>query len=582
MIDINKILKEKYNILPDTKLSIKYLLLTKILKRVLFIDRLNSFIVQNSHLDAKNFINEFFDYLNFTFTISNKDIQKIPAEGKFIIVSNHPIGSLDGLSLLKAVLDVRNDVKILANELLYSIEELRPLLIPLKLDSKSFQKTSIELILKHLGNDSPLIIFPAAEVSRLKWFTIADSKWHKGAIYFARKFNAPILPVFISAKNSILFYIVSIINKRFSIVLLPYELFNKRNKTINIKVGDLIPNKAFSSSLINDVYQTKLLKKHVYSLGRNGKNIYLTEKNIILPLDKKVLKDELNKSDILGITKEDMKLILTNKRDSPNVLSEIARLRELTFRKVGEGTGKRLDLDTFDDHYSHLVLWDDKNLEIVGSYRIGNGSNILNNKGVEGFYTSTLFTFSENFINEYIPKSIELGRSFIQKKYWNSHALNYLWQGIGAYLYNNSSIQYLFGGVSISNSYPQSARELIVFYFSKWFPPNNQYAISKNRMILTSAKIDYYNSIFNSGTAKNDYKILKGMLKPYGFSVPILYKHYSELCDENGIAFLDFGIDPAFENCVDGLILVNTALIKEEKKKKFIKSFDRELNNAAI
>jgi len=208
----------------------------------------------------------------------------------------------------------------------------------------------------------------------------------------------------------------------------------------------------------------------------------------------------------------------------------------------------------------------------VGSYRIGTGENIISNYGREGFYTSTLFNFSEEFVNDYLYDSIELGRSFIQKKYWNTNALNYLWQGIGTYLARNTSVKYLFGGVSISNSYPESAKELIVYYFNKWYADQMNLAHSKNRFSINTVRQTEYSRIFSGMKPKEDYRILKNMLKPYGFTVPVLYKHYSDLCEENGVKFLDFGVDPDFENCVDGLILVQVDQIKEGKKQKFIKT----------
>jgi len=230
-------------------------------------------------------------------------------------------------------------------------------------------------------------------------------------------------------------------------LLLAYELFNKKNKTIHIKIGDLIPAKVFTSSFIDDSYQTKLLKKHVYLIGKNHKGIYVTEKNVIHPIDRKSIKRELNYAQLLGITKDKMRIYLTSKDESPQSIYEIARLRELTFRKVGEGTGKKFDLDRYDSYYSHLIVWDEKELDILGAYRIGQGDYIYNKYGKDGFYTSTLFDFSNNFSMNYLDNSIELGRSFIQKKYWNTNALYYLWQGIGAFLANNESVKFMFGGV---------------------------------------------------------------------------------------------------------------------------------------
>ncbi len=552
------------------------------LKKILYINQINSFINEHDHYGPKQFINELFDHLNFSFLISNSDIQKIPSEGKLICVANHPIGSLDSLSLLKAVLEIRSDVKIVANEILVNIDNLKPHLLPFRLDSKQMQRDNISSIHEALNKDFALIFFPAAEVSRLKWCRITDSKWHKGAIFFAKQHNVPILPVFIGARNSLLFYFASLLNKKLSTLLLAHELFNKKNKTIHIKIGDVIPAKAFSSSYINDIYQAKLLKKHVYQIGNNRKVIYTTEKNVIHPIERKIIKGELNNATLLGFTKDGMKIFLTTKHESPQIVNEIARLRELTFRKVGEGTGKRMDLDKFDNYYSHLVVWNEHELDIVGAYRLGIGNSILEKYGKDGFYTSTLFDYSADFINNYLPNSIELGRSFVQKQYWNTNALNYLWQGIGAFLSNYPSVKYLFGGVSISNNYTEYVKELITFYFEKWYSDDSKLVSSKRKFIITKTNQNEYKELFTSTTAKEDYKILKKIIKPLGFSIPILYKHYADLCEEKGVKFLDFGVDPDFENCIDGLILVDVSLIKEEKREKFIKSnFQTDLKESA-
>jgi putative hemolysin len=571
-IDLNTILSKRFETYFAGKPIIIRNAIYGLLKRILYINKINDLIEKYGHLDTKQFIAELFEEMNFSYIISNRDLDKIPSEGRVICVANHPIGSLDGLALLKAFLEVRSDVKIIANDLLCNVEFIKSYLLPINLESVSAQKKNILSIINALENEFAVIIFPAAEVSRLKWIYVSDNKWNKGAVRFAKKFNAPILPIFINAKNSFLFYAVSIINKKLSMFLLTHELFNKKNKTISIKIGDMIPAKAFSSSMINDTIQSRLLRKHVYKLGYNGKPVYITEKNVIRPVDRKAIKRELSRADLINITKDGKRIYLTSKNESPETVNEVARLRELTFRKVGEGTGKMLDLDKYDDYYFHLVVWDDDDLELVGAYRIGVGKIINSRFGIKGLYTSTNFDFTNEFIHTYLDSSIELGRSFVQKKYWNSNTLNYLWKGIGAYLQNYPSIKYMFGGVSISSNYPVFAVEAMVFYFTKWFPSQTELAKSRKKFLISDIKNEELSQTFAGRNAKEDYKILKNILHPVGYSIPILYKHYSDLCDDNGVRFLDFGIDPDFENCVDGLLLVDVNLIKEEKKQKYIYS----------
>ncbi len=572
-IDIEIIFNDKFKDSFLNKSIILKKLVYKLLNLILYIDTINKIVDKLKDKKGVEFIDELFEELNFSYSVSNKDIKKIPSEGRIICVSNHPIGSLDGLALLKTISDIRQDVQIVVNDVLGEIENLQDLIIPFNIFQTSINKESIIAIGKALETEKAVIIFPAGEVSRLKLFSVKDSKWNNGALHFAKKYNAPVLPVFIEAKNSALFYIVSTMYKKFSTLLLVHELFNKKNKTITIKIGDQIPAKAFTSNVINIKIQSKLLKAHVYGLNKNSKGIFVTEKNIIHPVDRKSIKKELKQALLLGVTPDNKKIILTTKKESPQTLIEIARLRELTFRKVGEGTGKKLDLDIYDDYYNHLIVWDENELEIIGAYRIGNGKELLNLNGVDSFYTSTLFNFDESFVKSIMPKSIELGRSFVQRKYWNTNALYYLWLGIGAYLANFPEIKYLFGGVSISNNYPDFAKTMIVYFYSKWFKDYDNYSQSKNKYKISFASVNELINVFDGTTYSEDYRILKQMLKPYGLTVPILYKHYAELCEQEGIRFMDFGVDPDFENCIDGLILVDVTKIKEEKKERFINCF---------
>ncbi len=569
-IDLRKIIPAKFDAGFLKKPYAYQKLVLFLLNKIMLVDRINELLVRHNHLSPKHFIDEVFEELGFSSLIAHTDLNRIPCEGKVICVANHPTGALDSLALLRAILHVRRDVKIVTNDLLMCFENLNEHFLPYNIYDKSVQKENIKLISEWLDKDHALIIFPAGTVSRLNWFRITDSKWRRGAVHFAKKHNSSILPIWIQARNSILFYAVSVLSKKLSMLLFSYELFNKKNKSLRIRIGNLIPAKVFSSSFINETYQTKILRKHAERVGKNKKIIFLTEKNVSSPTDARVIKKELNNTNLLGTTHNGMRIYLTNQQESPHCITEIARLRELTFRKVDEGTGKRLDMDKFDSHYSHIIVWNDLDLDIVGAYRIVNGANIPNGLGKNGFYTSTLFHFTDEFKSNYLPWSVELGRSFVQQKYWNTNALSYLWQGIGAYLYKFPEVKYLFGGVSISSNYSELSKELLVSYFNKWFGKNTGLAFSKQPFTISETKKIECAKVFDSVNQKDDYAKLKNILKTLGYSVPILYKHYSELCEKGGVSFLDFGYDPDFNNCVDGLILVDVKKIKQEKFEKYV------------
>jgi len=251
-------------------------------------------------------------------------------------------------------------------------------------------------------------------------------------------------------------------------------------------------------------------------------------------------------------------------------MKEIGRLREFTFRKVEEGTGGKRDVDAFDKHYKHIVLWDDEELEVVGAYRIGEANYISEYFGIEGFYSQTLFEFTPDF-EPYLHNSIELGRSFVQPRYWGTRALDYLWQGIGAYLFKNPHIRYMYGPVSLSDVYPKIAKNLIITFYSLYFTSPKTLVSARNGFFMSKIEREEAQAFFKGDDYKEDFTALKEQLSHMDLSVPTLYKQYTELCEEGGICFLDFNIDKEFANCVDSFILVDITKIKEAKKTRYIK-----------
>jgi putative hemolysin len=572
-IDLQLILLDKAPFLFKKFPSFISIFVLFLFEKLLKIKLINSFIERNRHLKGIDFINSLFDELNFTYNVSDKSKNRIPAEGKVIIVSNHPLGGLDGLALLKAVYEVRQDVKIVANDILANIENLKDLFLPFDLFNPIGQKVNIKNIELALTNDEAVIFFPSGEVSRLTFKGIRDGKWKKGALHFAKSTKAPILPAFIKGRNSVLFYALSFIWKPIGMFLLPRELFKQKNKTITIKFGDLIPPESFEK-VADQKLQINLLKKHTYRIGKGKSGIYKTEKTIIHPVSAKLLKSDLLKSDLLGQTYDGKKIYVCKKDTAPNIMREISRLREITFRKVGEGTGKSADTDIYDNYYHHIVLWDEDALEIIGSYRLGVTKEIIAQYGVEGLYNSSQFFIHPEF-NEVLTQSIELGRSFIQQRYWRSNALDYIWQGIGAFIKKNPDIRYLWGAVSISNSYSEFAKVLIVYYYKKWYQGNEKYATPMTPFVISKLQEEEASAILNGSSYEEDFRILKNTLKTMGYSVPILYKRYTELCNYGGAKFISFSVDESFMNAIDGLILVDLYDLKDEYKERYyqMKSF---------
>ena len=567
MIDVQKEIEKKF---PELIKKPNFLSksIIKIAKKVIHENSINEFLGNNSHLKGFEFVDAVLDYFEFDYTVSSNDIQNIPSSGKVVIIANHPLGALDALSLLKLVSTVRSDVKIIANDFLSGIESLKPLLVPIDNYKIRQSKKDIQAVYNTLNEDQAVIIFPAGEVSRATAKGIKDPIWNKGFLNFSLNSNAPILPIFIGGKNSKSFYTISVLNKTFSTFLLSNEMFKKKSTNINIKIGELIPNENIKPRGLNKKYLVNIYKKHLYALKKGKKSFFETQKAIAHPQKKDNIIKELKKSKLIGETSDGKKIYLYDYEDDSTVLKELGRLRELSFRKVGEGINKKRDTDKYDIYYQHIILWDENDLEIVGSYRIGNGRFINENLEIKGFYTNSLFKYHEKF-HPYLEDSIELGRSFVQPKYWGTRALDYLWYGIGAYLKQNPQIKYMFGPVSISGRFPSLAKDMLIFYYSHYF--QNEYELIESKMPYQySSHIQDLKSIFDLNDRKKDFKTLKTTLNTMGVAIPTLFKQYSDICEEGGVKFLGFNVDPNFSNCIDGFILVNVKKIKPSARKRYI------------
>ena len=569
MIDVQKEIEKKFpNI--NKKQSFLKKSLFKIAKKIVHEDSINKFLNQNSHLKGFEFVDSVLDYFDFDYTVSSTDLENIPSSGKVVIIANHPLGGLDALCLLRLISQVRSDVKIVANDFLVSFEALNNLLIPIDNYKIRQSKKDIKKIYEALNNEEAVIIFPAGEVSRATSKGIKDPSWNKGFLNFAQNSNSPILPIFLDAKNSKTFYTISVINKTFSTLLLSNEMFKKKSKRINIKIGKIIPNENIAPKGLDKKHLLTLYKKHLYALKKRKKSYFQTQSAIAHPQKRQELSKELKSSQLIGQTNDGKKIYLYDYRDDSIVLKELGRLRELSFRKVGEGLNKKRDTDKYDIYYQHIILWDENDLEIVGSYRIGNSDFIFKNIGVKGFYSNTLFKYKEE-MTPYLKNSIELGRSFVQPKYWGTRALDYLWYGIGAYLKKNPNIKYMFGPVSMSASFPAIAKDLMIFYYSHYFKENKDLVIAKLPYQYSNSQNEIKEQ-FLLNDRKKDFKFLKSTLLSMGLAVPTLYKQYSEITEENGVKFLGFNVDKEFSDCIDGFILVNVDKIKDTPRKRYIDS----------
>ncbi|MBT8359342.1 MAG: lysophospholipid acyltransferase family protein [Deltaproteobacteria bacterium] len=566
MFSVDQVIDEYYPALNNRRIFAP--LVKTVLRRLLHEQAFLDFAEQYPHLRGIEFVKQVLEYFHFSYIVSDRQRENIPSTGKIVIIANHPIGSLDGLALLKLIYEVRPDAKIVANDLLMSIPPLRPCLLPVRNMTGQSGKRHIQGINSALENEETVIIFPSGEVSRFGLRGIKDGVWHQGFLKMAERAKAPILPIHISGRNSITFYITSILLKSFSTIMLVSEMFNQRKKQVHIRIGSIIPYETYRSIAIRRKDKIQLFKKHVYRIGSKKSPLFATDASIARPERRADLVQSVSSGEKLGNTPDGKTIYLFEPVELSPIMREIGRLREITFRAVGEGTGKRRDLDHFDRYYQHLILWDNEDLEIAGAYRFVDAGKVVADKGPSGLYSGSLFKLDQNRCY-FLENGLELGRSFVQQRYWKKRSLDYLWYGIGAFLVKNPQYRYLFGPVSISNTMSQMAKELLIYFYKLYFSADKEMSCSRNPFSF-SQPITYLKEQFSEDNYHADFRKLKSLLSNLGTAVPPLYRQYTELCEPGGVIFLDFNIDPAFNNCIDGLVIVDTHKLKEQKRKRYM------------
>ena len=541
-----------------------------LLKRLFYEDEFQQFAAAHRHLKGLDMVEQVLEHLDILCTVSACDLEQIPEHGPLVIIANHPTGTLDGLALLYAVSRVRRDVKVVTNRMLTHLEPLSSLFIPVDNMGGRTAKSSLVQMEQHLQNAGVLIFFPAGEVSRPTRKGIRDKKWHSGFIKLAGKLRVPLLPVHIQAHNSLLFYASTLVSPTLSMLLLMQQMFRRRHSQLPIKIGQQIAWHHWHSATLSSREMAEQCRQHVMRLGKGVPGVFKTQCAIARPEDRATLKRALAQAESLGKTSDGKTIYLwqRNGQEDAPLLRELGRLREIAFRAVEEGSGKRRDTDCYDDDYLHLILWDEEDLEIVGAYRFMPTAMQIEKRGVEGLYSYSLFHYDDK-MQDVLEHGIELGRSFIQPRYWGRRGLDYLWSGIGAYLARYPHYRYLFGPVSISGGLPPAARDLLVAFYRLWFPATHPLAASRQPY---PASLPDVLAQFGGVDYVDDLTKLKSLLGNLGCGIPPLYKQYSELCEPGGVQFIDFGSDPAFNNCVDGLVLVDLCYLKANRYQRYIEA----------
>ena len=449
----------------------------KILMHLLSFHKINDLYENVSQKHGIESIDAIIKYLNITLEFDENDLKKLPLDGSFITVSNHPFGGIDGILLIKLLSLVRGDHKVIANFLLKKVEPISEFFLAVNpfenMPEAGSSIAGLKTAIDHLHNGGVLSLFPAGEVStNYTTSLITDREWLVSALRFIKKNKVPIVPIYFHGSNSRLFHLLGRIHPSLRTAKLPSELMNKRNKTIKVRIGNPISVK--DQEKFSDIHQFgRYLRSKTYCLdsGFEVKRFFNyslksepLQQEVIAPQPQQMIEKEiaLLKRDFFLFNVKNFEVYCSPTKQIPVILNELGRLREITFREVGEGTNRSTDFDEFDLYYHQLIIWDAEEKKIVGGYRIGMGAEIIDQFGVQGFYTHSLFKMRKGFKST-LQQSLELGRSFIVKDYQRKPLpLFLLWKGILYFLLKNPEYRYLIGPVSISNTYSEKSKELII------------------------------------------------------------------------------------------------------------------------
>ena len=535
----------------------------------------------NHYLSGLDFADSMLEHLNITYTLKPNEIKNIPSTGRLLIVANHITGASDAFSLVQLVGHARENkkVRVMVNGMLMGMQQACEIIIPVDNISGTITKKSFQAINEALENEEVVIIFPSGVVNRISLKGIKDIPWKASFLKIAKRTSTPILPIKIDSRNSVLFYIISILFPKLSGFMLAHEFaIAGKMKPLHFNIGKVIPVTSFSNKSICTKEYIEMFYKHLYTLGKDKDEILQTETTIIQANNKILLKEEVNNSEFLGNTLDGKMIILVDAIKSPFLIKELGRVREISFRAIGGGTGTAHDNDLYDKYYKHLILWDEEELEVVGAYRIGECKEIIKSRGIQGLYTYNHCDFNKHF-DDYCNNSVELGRSFVQPKYWGSRALDNLWQGIGAYLASDSNIRYTYGTVTINADTPKKAVAALVYFYSHHFSCSTNMMKAKSPYIISNEDKKYLEELFRDLSYKEGFIVLKKYLKDLGTTVPTLFKQYAELYDEGAVRFFDFSVNESLFGVVEGFIIADNSKMKEAKRKRYIKNF--ELTQAA-
>lgn len=556
------------------------------IEKMLAIDKINHiyFSAADQPAGEVHFADRILETMEVDYDVTDVDLERIPKTGPVVAVANHPFGGLEGLILASLLKSVRPDVKLMANFLLERIPDLRDFFIFVdpfgRPDSARVNIKPLKETMAWLRNGGMLGVFPAGEVSsvNMRKGGVVDPPWSTTIARIIQKTGAPVLPVYFVGTNSLVFQMLGLVHPRLRTAMLPHEFINKKNKVIHVRVGQVIPSAKISA--LNEQELIDYIRMRTYHL-KNRKDESGQKKRVLsLPVRIALPKTmpepvvaaepvEVLAAELAGLPPGQkilesglMEVYYAESRQIPHLMREIGRLREVTFREVNEGTGTPIDIDRFDDYYTHVFIWQKQKQEIVGAYRLGKSDVILRDLGKPGLYTSTLFKYRKKLLKKISP-ALEMGRSFIRREYQKNYSsLLVLWKGLAHYIAANPDYKILFGPVSINSDYQSTSRQLLVNFLKQNESMPDLAKLVKARKPMRTNPIKKW-KLRKIKTSVKDLEDVESLISDIDTNltgVPILLRQYLKL----GGKLLAFNIDPDFSYVLDGLILVD--LTKTEPK----------------
>jgi putative hemolysin len=531
---------------------------------------MNKIYSENSHKSGVDFIDAMIEQLGIRYEINRTELEKIPEQGAFITISNHPFGGIDGLLLIKIISEVRSDYRVLPNFLLRSMVPVKDHMFDVN-PFDNHKDTDLNLsplkdIFQHLEQGKPLGVFPAGEVSRFNQDLqeITDQQWQFSLLKMLKKSQVPIVPIYFQGANSRFFHILGRVLPKLQKVKLPSELFNKHKRIIKVRIGYPISLKEQQG--FHDISRYgRFLRTKTYALGTSlevRKFFSVSRRQLkkaepvidAVPVQQIAAEIERISERYTLFRIQNYQVICVPSIEIPNIMNEIGRLREITFRQVGEGTNQQMDIDEYDLYYNQLFIWDALERKIVGAYRVGLGKEILNIYGIRGFYVQSLFRMHRKLF-PILKQSLELGRSFIIPEYQRKPMpLFLLWKGILYFLIKNPEYRYLIGPVSISNRFSNFSKGLIIQFIKEYYYDYELARLIRPRKGFTvpDHNIDTDILIEESTDLNKFDRIIKDIETAHN-NMPVLLKKYLK---QNG-RIVGFNIDPKFNNALDGLLVLD-------------------------